>query len=223
MSTINASSAASFSDLGLALQQNAVKKKAQLDQADFLKLMTTQLKNQDPTKPMDNAQFLGQIAQFSTVTGIQELQQSFAGLATSLQSAQTLQATQLVGHGVLVPGEGALLGAAGTLDAAAEVTASGGVSVDVVDASGQLVRRLDLGTRPAGLAEFSWDGLDAAGNRAPPGAYFFRAQLAQGATPQALQTYAIDTVASVSIGADGVTLNLSGLGPTRLADVRQIY
>lgn len=220
---ITGTSGTRFDDLGLALQQSGTPKKAQLDQSDFLKLMTTQLKNQDPTKPMDNAQFLGQIAQFSTVSGIQALQESFSGLATSLQSAQTLQATQLVGHGVLVPASSAPLGDSGALQGAVDVTASGTVAVDVVDASGQVVRHLDLGSQPAGLASFHWDGLDASGQRAASGRYAFRASLNQSTGTQALSTYAVDTVDSVAIGSDGITLQLHGLGATRLADVRQIF
>ena len=220
MSSVNGST---FDNLGLSLQQNGGAKKNQLGQEEFLKLMTTQLQNQDPTKPMDNAQFLSQVAQFSTVSGIQQMQTSFADLAASMQSNQTLQAAQLVGHAVLVPGEQGVLPAEGDLYAAAELPASGALQVDVLDESGAVIRRLDLGTQPAGLSQFGWDGKDESGNRLEPGTYKLRAQLVQGGSTQSLDTYAVDAVGSVSLGADGITLNLASLGATKLADVREVF
>lgn len=221
MGTVNGSS---VNDLGLSLQQSGSNgRKTRLDQADFLRLMTAQLQHQDPTKPMDNAEFLGQMAQFSTVSGLQDLQQSFASLASSLQSAQTLQATQLVGHAVLVPGSSGVLADGSALQAAVDVTGSGSVSVDVLDASGQVVRRLDLGSHGGGLAAFSWDGLDAGGHRLPAGRYELRAVLEQGGSRQALSTCVVDRVQSVALGASGISLQLASLGTAALSDVRQIY
>ena len=212
-----------FDNLGLSLQQTAEKKKQSLGQEEFLKLMTTQLKNQDPTKPMDNAQFLSQMAQFSTVSGIQQMQESFSSLATSLQSAQTLQGAQMVGRGVLVPSKTSMLPDEGAMGAAAELPAGGTLQVEVVDGAGQVVRRLDLGTRAAGLNQFTWDGKDESGNRMQAGSYTLRATLDQGGSTQSLSTYGLDVVDSVSLGSDGLTLNLSGLGATKLANVRQIF
>lgn len=212
----------SFDNLGLSLQQGA-KKKQELGQEEFLKLMTTQLQNQDPTKPMDNAQFLGQMAQFSTVSGIQQMQESFNSLAASMQSAQTLQATSLVGHGVLVPSDRIVLPDTGGTAGAAQLEAGGDLRVEVLDASGQVVRRLDLGTQPAGLAQFGWDGLDSSGQRLPAGNYSLRAQLSQGGATQSVSTLAVDVVDSVSLGASGVSLNLSGLGTRPLSGISQIF
>jgi flagellar basal-body rod modification protein FlgD len=212
-----------FDNLGLTLQQDGSKKKQQLGQEEFLKLMTTQLQNQDPTKPMDNAQFLGQIAQFSTVSGIQQMQESFSAMATSLQSSQALQGAQMVGRGVLVPSKTSLLPDTGAMGAAAELPSGGTLRVDVLDSSGQVVRRLDLGTREAGLNQFTWDGNDESGKRMEAGTYTLRAELDQAGATQSVSTYGLDVVDSVSLGSDGLRLNLSGLGATKLADVRQIF
>lgn len=220
MSSVNGST---FDNLGLSLQQGSSATKNQLGQEEFLKLMTTQLQNQDPTKPMDNAQFLSQVAQFSTVSGIQQMQTSFADLAASMQSNQTLQAAQLVGRAVLVPGEQGVLPAEGNLYAAADLPASGTLQVEVLDDSGAVIRRLDLGTQPAGLSQFAWDGKDESGNRLESGTYKLRAQLVQGGSTQSLDTFAVDAVGSVSLGADGITLNLASLGATKLADVREVF
>src|SRR3569623_2873173 len=120
-----------------------------LSQTDFLKLMTSQLQNQDPLKPLDNSEFVSQMAQFSTVSGIQALQNSFSTLATSLSPGQALQAASLVGHTVLTPSTTASLSAGGTMSLGVDAPASGDVIVNVTDASGQLVRRIDLGTQAA--------------------------------------------------------------------------
>ncbi len=209
-----------YSDLGLTLQQPPARQA--MGQEDFLRLMTAQLQNQDPFKPMENGEFLGQIAQFSTVSGIQELQTSFATLASSLSANQTLQAATLVGRSVLVPSATAWLPEGGELRAAVDLPFSGQAVVDVVDAGGQTVRSLDLGTQPAGVAGFSWDGLDGAGAQLPEGSYTLRARLMQGTSQTALETLAAGRVQSVGMSRDGLTLELLGLAPVRLADVLQI-
>lgn len=223
MSTITANnaSAAALGDLGLALRQNTAARK-ELGQADFLKLMTTQLQHQDPFKPMDNGEFIAQIAQFSTVSGIQNMQASLGALSASLQSSQTLQAAQLVGSGVLVPGNSGYLFAEGKLGAAAELPSGGQLVVEVCDASGATVRRLDLGIQPAGLTNFDWDGRDESGRRLPEGSYQLKPQLIQGAQTQALSTYAVGLVHSVSLGSNGISLNLYGMDTVSLDRVRQI-
>jgi flagellar basal-body rod modification protein FlgD len=216
MSTIDTT----YSELGLALQRPAARQS--LGQEDFLRLMTAQLQNQDPFKPMENGEFLGQIAQFSTVSGIQELQTSFATLAASLSANQTLQAATLVGRSVLVPSSSGWLAEGGALRGAAFAPSSGQVLVDIVDGSGQTVRSLDLGTQPGGIATFSWDGLTDAGEMAAEGAYTLRARLVQGASQTALETLAAGRVQSVGLSRDGLMLDLLGLGPASLGDVLQI-
>ncbi|MGB0218960.1 MAG: flagellar hook assembly protein FlgD [Sinimarinibacterium flocculans] len=216
MSTIDTT----YNDLGLSLQQPVAQQS--LGQEDFLRLMTTQLQNQDPFKPMENGEFLGQIAQFSTVSGIQEMQASIATLASSLSANQTLQAASLVGRGVLVPSETGWLPEGGELRAAAAMPASGQLVVDIVAADGTVVRNLDLGTQAAGIASFTWDGLDNAGAQAGEGRYTMRARLVQGSSETAVETLAVGQVQSVGLSRDGLTLELLGLDPAPLADILQI-
>jgi flagellar basal-body rod modification protein FlgD len=156
------------------------------------------------------------------VSGIQNMQESLAGLTTALTSDQTLQAATMVGRGVIVPGDTAYLFEEGGLGGAAELGSSGALTVEITDDSGQVVRRLDLGTQPAGMAHFNWDGLDEAGNRLPEGSYGFRAQLNVGGATSEVSTYAVGLVNSVSLGAEGLTLNLFGMDPVALTDVREI-
>lgn len=209
-----------YADLGLAAQKTDTKK--QLGQEEFLRLMTTQLQNQDPFKPMESGEFLSQIAQFSTVSGIQDLQASFSSLASSLVSNQTLQAAGLIGRSVMIESETGYLPGDGTLQGAAYVPSGGQVMVDVVDASGNVVRNLDLGVQKAGAARFDWDGLDNAGKRMDEGSYTLKARLVQNGSEQALQTFAVAQVKSVALGSAGITLELRGLAATPLNDVYQI-
>lgn len=210
-----------YADIGLALKAPPTQK-AELGQAEFLRLMTTQLQNQDPFKPMESGEFLGTIAQFSTVSGIQSLQSSFEGLAASLSSNQTLQASQMVGRAVLVPSDTGFLPEGGLLMGAADLPAGGDVSVEIRDASGQVVRHLDLGQQGAGLAEFTWDGVADDGTQLPQGSYTMAAFLRQGGSATSVATLGVGLVDSVSLGANGLTLNLLGLAPVALTQVRQI-
>lgn len=210
-----------YSELGLA-QKASDKKADSLGQADFLKLMTTQLQNQDPLKPLESNEFLGQIAQFSTVSGIQGLQDSFSALSSSLTSSQSLQASGLVGHGVLYPSETGYLDGEAGLSGGVEMASAGQLVVEVVDASGAVVRRMDYGTQPAGTNYFNWDGKDASGTALPSGSYGIRATVTRNGATEAAPTLAAGLVQSVSLGSNGLSLNLAGLGAIPFGDVRQI-
>src|SRR5262245_4718275 len=134
-------------------------KQSELGQEDFLKLMITQFKNQDPFKPMENGEFLAQLAQFSTVKGLDDLNSSFANLSSSVVSNQALQASSLLGRTVLVDGNVGNLVAGGSLGGAVDLPSSASdVIVQISDRNGTLVRQIDLGTQGAGLARFTWDG-----------------------------------------------------------------
>ncbi len=209
--------------LGLTRQPAA--KSAKLGQDEFLKLMVTQLKNQDPMKPLASGEFLSQIAQFSTVTGIQDLEASFKTLSGSLYSNQALQASSLVGRTVLVPSAGGLLPSGGSLTGAVDLTAgTPQLTVGIYDGSGQLVRRMALGTQAAGQVSFSWDGRTDAGTQAAPGVYRMKAEAEVGGQSVAMDTLVASRVESVVLGqpGGGIQLNLTGLGGVDFAAVRQI-
>lgn len=201
-------------------------KKNELGQEAFLELMITQFKNQDPFKPLDNGEFLSQLAQFSSVAGLTELKQSFEDLSASLVSNQALQASSLLGRKVLVAGDTVALSAGGTIEGAIDLTTGAqSLKLQVVDASGAIVREMNLGAQNAGLVSFSWDGKTQDGSDAPAGVYTLKAQAVNGSTSQeAMETLIEDTVQSVTMGAGqaGLTLSLPKLGDTALSDVRQI-
>jgi flagellar basal-body rod modification protein FlgD len=203
--------------------RSQVAQRQQLGQEDFLKLMVTQLRNQDPFKPMENGEFLGQIAQFSTVSGIQGLQDMFGALSASLQSDQALQAAGLVGRTALVNAGQARLAAGGSVDGAVELPAGAAdVTVEIRDAGGTVVRTLPLGTQGAGFAAFALDGRDASGAPLPEGSYRISARGRVGGRTESLNTLVAARIESVSLGgAGGLALNLANLGPVAFASVRQ--
>jgi flagellar basal-body rod modification protein FlgD len=193
-----------------------------VNEQDFLQLMTTQLQDQDPLNPVSNADFFSQIAQFSTVSGINQLNSSFSALSTQLSSSQSLQAANLIGHGVLVPGSTVQMSGSG-MAGAVQVPASGDVTVTIKDSSGALVGTLDLGVQSAGTVPFSWDGKDASGNELPSGNYTISAQVGSGSTAQAATTDVAAVVNSVSMSSSGaLTLNLQGIGAVPFSSVVQI-
>jgi flagellar basal-body rod modification protein FlgD len=194
---------------------------------DFLTLMLAQLKNQDPTSPVDSNTFLSQLASLSQVQGITQLNTSFSNLSSSMVSSQALQASSLLGHQALVGSKTATLGAAGTVTGAVQVPqTTADVVLNISDSSGALVRQINLGAQAKGLANFSWDGKQADGSAAPAGGvYTLAAQYAGGASSgTAATTYVNGAVQSVTMGAGqaGLTLNVSGLGSVPFSSVQQI-
>src|ERR1700688_4181788 len=175
---------------------------ASLGGTNFLTLMLAQLKNQDPTSPVDSNQFLNQLASLSTVQGITQLNTSFSSLSSSLVSSQALQASSLLGHQALVSSKTATLAANGTVTGAVSVpqTTSQAV-VNISDSSGALVRQINLGAQATGMANFSWDGKQADGSQAPAGTYTLSPQIAGTTSGTAAATYVNGTVQSVTMGA----------------------
>jgi len=163
-----------YQRLGLAVPEE--KKNVELGQDAFLKLMTTQLQNQDPFKPLESGDFLGQIAQFSTVSGIGDLNESFATFAGSLASNQALQASTLVGRSVVASAEFGSLPEEQPFTGVIELTDDAtDVNVEILDSSGQVIKQLNLGEQGMGLAQFIWDGIKDDGSKAAPGEYRIRA------------------------------------------------
>ncbi|MDO9423183.1 MAG: flagellar hook assembly protein FlgD [Methylobacter sp.] len=204
----------------------ATPKKTSLGQDQFLKLMTTQMTHQDPTKPMENGDFLTQIAQFGTVAGIQDLQKSFGDFAGSITSSQALQATSLVGRQVSAPGTKGLLAAGGDISGNINLTDSvTNVKVKVTNAAtGELVQNVDLGSHSAGKIPFVWDGLNSNGVMANPGVYKIEATASIDGKNTALETDINSRVDSVSMGsgANGLKVNLTGLDSVAFNQIKQI-
>lgn len=214
-----------YSSLGLGLKAPEEKSNnQQLGQDEFLTLMLAQIKAQDPMKPMENAEFITQMAQFSTVTGVQDLNTAFNDLAGALQVNQGLQAATLVGRNAMVE--------ANTINyeqgspqmgAIALGSSASDVRVQVTDASGSLIREIHLGDQPVGLSNFEWDGLNEQGQPVASGRYSFTAVAATDDGQTALPTYLAGEVGRVTLNSTGgAYLELNGLGTVPFGDIRQI-
>ncbi|RLJ19323.1 hypothetical protein DJ030_09890 [bacterium endosymbiont of Escarpia laminata] len=213
-----------YSGLGLTTQAS-VNNSNVLGMDDFLNLMITELNHQDPTKPMDNSQLATQISQFSTVSGIQDLNSAFTGLSADLTSGQALQAANLVGHEVLVATNSGWLSNGGSVRGVTELPSSAAdLTVRVTDASGALVREIELGSQSAGQIKFSWDGYDDRGNYMPEGVYEITAHATVDDAELSPYVYLNAKVDSVNLGgADGLGLNIQGLGQISMNNVAQIF
>jgi flagellar basal-body rod modification protein FlgD len=195
-----------------------------MSQSDFLKLMVAQLQAQDPTNPVDNSQFASQMAQFSTLSATQDLGTQLTALSSSLTSAsqtsQVLSSANLVGRNVLVPSTTATYNSTDPVSGAVNLSAAGPVTVTITDANGNAVRTLNLGSQPAGLAQFTWDGKDDNGNTVASGTYTLAAT-SGSSTPN---TYVAGKVSGVGFGGDtvGTYLQVAGIGGIPLSQVAQI-
>ncbi|HCG6611175.1 TPA: flagellar hook assembly protein FlgD [Vibrio parahaemolyticus] len=200
--------------------------KQDLKQEDFLSLLTKQLSQQDPFKPVSNDQMIAQMASFATVDGIGKMNTQFESLNSSMTSNQALQASSLVGRDVLVPGAAGVKQDDAPMAAMVKLSKSlDNLFVRVEDEAGQLVRTFEVGAKPAGDTRVLWDGNDESGNPLPAGKYKVKASgLVDGESQEfPVSTYA--NVNSVLLGkGDGnVLLNLAGFeSPVRLAEVLEV-
>ncbi|MFK7894112.1 MAG: flagellar hook assembly protein FlgD [Granulosicoccus sp.] len=205
-------------------QQSTNNFNKELGQEDFLELMMAQLKHQDPMEPMDNGEFLGQMAQFSTVTGIDEMKQSMEGLSASYAAGQTLQSTQLVGQEVLVESATLELNDTGQTEGAFELdVGSGDVRMDVANSAGTIIRQIELGEHAAGRHTFQWDGMDSNGKRVPQGQYSVQISAQRDdeyVSATVLTTRVVDSV-EFGNGTDTI-LNTRQGDILTLEDIRQI-
>jgi flagellar basal-body rod modification protein FlgD len=196
-------------------------------QENFMTMLVTQLRNQDPLNPVENQELTSHLAQINTVSGIDKLNTTLSGITTQIETGQTLQAAALIGKGVLVPGERILVGEDGTstpFGIELEQPAKN-VVAHVVDGAGQVVATRDLGPVDAGVTPFAWDGTLDAGGTAPAGAY--QVQLtAVTEDDTALSVTALNyaLVAGISTNhPDGPRLDLGGIAEqVKLSDIRQI-
>ena len=203
-------------------QQKEIKRASVLGQEDFLKLLMTQLQNQDPMEPMDNGEFMGQMAQFSTVSGITEMGESIDSLVGMYQGQQMSNSASMIGKQALVNGNWAQL-KGGQLGGAIDLTmAANDVRVDIKSESGEVMASLGLGSRMPGTQEFTWDGIKHDGTPAAEGDYYLSATAIRDGetTVPPMQVYG--TVNSIQLKGGEVTLNVSGQGNVSFNNVNRI-
>lgn len=213
-------SQAIYEALNVAREQDSA---GEVDSQDrFLKLLVTQLQNQDPLNPMDNAQMTSQLAQISTVDGIEKLNATLQMILNGSNESQAMQAAALVGHGVMVPGSSLMLEDGFALGGVELAEPADRVSVVIRDGSGLAVKTLELGGLDAGSRIFSWDGTDDAGTQAAAGTYSIAVSAQRGEDKVGATALQMGVVSSVARTGQGVSLNVGALGAFSMADVREI-
>ena len=214
-----------YANLGLTAAEEANTSSSELGIQDFMNLLITELTHQDPTKPMDNTQLATQISQFATVSGIDDLNTSFDDFSSNMMAQQSIQASSMVGHEVMIESYLGVLPSGGSLNGAVYLpSAATNVKVQVSDKTGALVREISLGQLEEGMSQFSWDGFTDMGDYADPGQYTLSATATIEDADQALATMVYANVDSVSIGStSGTLVNLEGLGLVSMDDILEIH
>ncbi|QEY59296.1 flagellar hook assembly protein FlgD [Pseudomonas sp. C27(2019)] len=222
-------SAAGVSAAGAVLDQYQHSTKAggkeELGKNEFLELLVAQLNNQNPLEPQSNGDFIAQLAQFSTVEGVEKLNGSMQTILSGYQSSQALQASSLVGRKVIVPNDRAVVDTSETFKASLVLPqSSSNVYVNVYGADGTLATRINMGAQEAGQVSFMWDGKNSDGEIMQPGTYKFEAQASIDGETKGLYTLLPANVDSVTLGQGGgeLLLNLAGLGSVPLSQVQII-
>ncbi|WP_129775143.1 flagellar hook assembly protein FlgD [Peristeroidobacter soli] len=190
----------------------------------FLTLMTAQLKNQDPLKPLEGTEFISQLAQFGTVSGVQGMQTSLETLAASLRSTQTLNGSTMIGRDILASADSFEHTQGGTVSGQVDVPAgTTSLQLRITDSAGTVVREIQLETAE-GTQNFTWDGLRSDGTQAESDTYDIEAVANVRGQSGSLEVLMAGRVSSVSLDASGnnLSLNTPTLGSISMADVRRV-
>jgi flagellar basal-body rod modification protein FlgD len=208
--------------LGGANTKSASAGTASATQERFLKLLITQIQNQDPLNPLDNAQVTTQLAQLNTVTGINQLNTTLESVSASISAQQSLQAAMLVGREVLVSGtqfsfEGQLVHLGADLTQSADR-----VLYTISDAAGNVVDNIQTGPQPAGTQTLLWSGLGSNGQPLGSGNYSIAAQAISGTKSAGAATLVGAKVESVGAAQDGaIQLQLRGAGQVGIGEIKR--
>ncbi|MEM9742944.1 MAG: flagellar hook assembly protein FlgD [Pseudomonadota bacterium] len=194
----------------------------ELGKTQFLELMIAQLENQDPLDPSKNEEFVAQLAQFSSVEGIENLNNTVDDMAAAIRSSLTLEAASLVSREVLIPSDRGVVTESGLTGQVDLPAGASDVRVTISELSGQRVAEVELGLTEAGSTTFSWDGLNADGEPVPSGLYRLQAVVDRGGESESATLYLPNIVSGVSVGAGGVSVDLLGGEQTTTDDIRQI-
>lgn len=199
-----------------------VQKPEEDQQGRFLKLLTTQLRNQDPMNPMENAEMTSQLAQMSTVDGIERLNKMVQSFFDSQASAEGLNAAALLGRGVLVEGHRLALTEAGGVGGFEIDGPADSVKLSVLDSSGLAVKEIVFDSVEAGSHNFVWDGTADDGTRAADGIYTLSLSATLGSEAVSGRSLQFGPVTSIVRGANGTDLQVGDLGVFKVNDVKQI-
>jgi flagellar basal-body rod modification protein FlgD len=188
----------------------------------FLKLLVTQLKNQDPLNPMDNAEMTSQLAQMSTVSGIETLNSTLNSLVDSIGNSQSMQAASMIGKSVLVSGSQLALSEGVAYAGVNLASAADQVTLKILDSTGAVLQTTKLGAHDAGIFNIGWDGTTDAGTKAADGVYKFSVEAVQAGNKVTADTLQIGTVSALVRSGSGFLLDLGALGRVDFKNVQQI-
>ncbi len=210
-----------ISSLGLGAPEVQTASSAELGQEDFLRLLTTELRFQDPTEPLDSKEFLGQIAQFTSVDGIQGMQQLLEDMSATVVQSQMLQAAAVVGSSALAPVSETFLETQETVSGKVDLQfAVSDLEIVVRDGAGVEIAAIDLGTQQAGLVPFTWDGTVTGGGAASAGVYSLTARYTSGDSTLEQPVLLWQKIESISVGdAAGPLLNVDGGSALYMTDI----
>ncbi len=206
-------------------KQTKGKSRAEMGQSDFIQLMIAQMKNQDPTKPLDPNEFMSQLAQFSTVNGIAELKQSVDTMVARMTTDQSVKAATLVGHEVMAPGNTAWFNPGDKVSGQAVLESSTtDLNIKIYGSNGMLIRTIPMGMHGAGAVPFVWDGFREDGKVAPQGSYRIVAEAVMDDRTVQVPVQTRARVTSVDLNGNGgdLTLNLSNGQSVSLDQIDQI-
>lgn len=192
-------------------------------QNQFLKLLVTQMKNQDPLNPLENAEVTSQLAQLSTVDGINKLNATLQTLSTAYAESRSLQAASLVGRDVLAPGASLKLGNGVAIGGIELSQPADRVIVTITDKAGKVQQSIDLGPQEAGVVTFQWDGIRDNGMPASEGAYAFDVRALLGSAEVKADKLSYAKVGSVTLGSQDTRLNTPELGAIALSQIKQVF
>ncbi|MDR1349947.1 MAG: flagellar hook assembly protein FlgD [Zoogloeaceae bacterium] len=189
----------------------------------FMTLFLAQLRNQDPLNPMENAEMTSQLAQMNMVSGLEQLNATMNVLLGSYGEALSLQAANLIGKNVLVPGDQLALTEEGSLFGLDLQTAADKVEILIMDANGVEIARQNLGQLNAGSQAFYWDGTDNNGDTATPGVYRFSVLASLNGESVGANAMQVGTVSALIRGNNGFVIEVAGVGNVTLDNVKQVF
>ena len=189
----------------------------------FMTLLVTQMKNQDPLNPMDNAQVTSQMAQLSTVSGIDKLNDTLESLIGSVQAGQSYQASSMIGHNVLVAGNQMTNTDSGSFFGVDLPVGADKLTVTIKDRAGATIRTMEYGAQETGTTPFTWDGFNSDGVKAANGNYQFTLSATVKGEPVDATALSYAQVLSVSNSSGAIKLNLSNNNSVNTSDVKEIF
>lgn len=215
---VNSQTAASSAATG-----TTAKKDAENPQDRFLKLLVTQMKNQDPLKPLDNAEVTSQLAQISTVTGIDKLNTTLQLLTSDVEDSLSMEATGMIGHSVFVPGTSIPLESGEAVAGIELEQPVDQLTVKILDSTGIPIRQMELGAKPTGISTIAWDGKADNGAVVADGNYTFNVSAKQGGNEVKVNTLSLGLVNSVTPGENSALLDMGELGLVNLSNVKRVF